>query len=374
MMRIERFSKTAQIGRHFVLPIFLLICMIFNALPLYASDLSSQPGNLPQPSPDPSPSIDTQVQPNPNIGNANPTNIQTDLQIAPTSPIKVESNTPDANVGVKVNTPILPPFKITGSLSRRLQAYSGMTASSEFITNLLLHYTLKKLFGGKIKIRIKTYSFTDLWYLKVKKAKVSMAGSHYKDIPLGKVEVESQTPFWFVFKHRHLEVKNPSLFNFKMSVSESELDQILHSPKVTNSLRALRLDLASIGPGTGEQRIQMHEPRVTINDDSIMVKVRLATQGSDPSTAVLMTISGKPKLRGNDCVYLEEVKIDSEDITDPEKFSKFVENLINPLINLHRFDKANFALRLDDISVKSKSVSLAGRLIIGPRIQNKAGN
>ncbi len=325
----ERYSKTAQTGRHFILPFFLMICVTSSTLPLYAADLAE-----------------------------------------PSSP-KADA---DINTGAKVKSRIEPPFKITGSFSRRFQAYSGMTSTSEFITNLLLHYTLKKLFGGKIKVRIKTYSFTDLWYLKVKKAKISLIGSHYKDIPLGKVEVESQTPFWFVFKHRRLEVKNPSLFSFKMSVSESELDQILHSPKVTNSLKALRLDLTNIGPGAGEQRIQMHEPQVTINDDSIMVKARLITQGADPSTAVLMTITGKPKLHGNDCIVLEEVKIDSEDITDPEKFSKFVENLINPLINLHRFDKANFALRLDDISVKSKSLSVAGRLIIGPRVQNKALN
>ncbi len=97
---------------------------------------------------------------------------------------------------------------------------------------------------------------------KSKKAKISLIGSHYKDIPLGKVEVESLTPFWFVFKHRRLEVKNPSLFSFKMSVNENELDRILHSSKATNSLKALRLDLASIGAGMGEQRLQMHEPQV----------------------------------------------------------------------------------------------------------------
>jgi len=129
-----------------------------------------------------------------------------------------------------------------------------------------------------------------------------------------------------------------------------------------------------MGSNQNEQKIQMHEPQVTLEDDLIMVKARLATQGSDPSTAVLMTISGKPKLHDNDRIFLEEVKIESTDITEPEKFSKFVENLINPLINLHRFDKANFALRLDDISVKSKSVSVIGRVILGPRVQNKVLN
>jgi hypothetical protein len=279
------------------------------------------------------------------------------------------------NVGitgsVKKKARMEPPFKITGSFNRRIQEYSGVTASSEFLTNIILHTTLKKLFGGKIKIRVKTYSLTDLWHLKVKRARISLSGSHYKDIPLGKVEIESQTPFWFVFAHRRLEVKNPSLFNFKMTINEKELDQILHSSKATNSLKALRLDLSSMGTGMDEQRIQMREPEVNIDDGRIMVRAKLATQDADPATSVLMTISGAPKLHENDKIFLEEIKIDSTDITDPEKFSKFVEALINPLINLHRFDKANFAIRLDDISVKSKALSVTGRLLLGPSSQNK---
>ena len=323
----EGFWETAQISSHFIFALYLVF--LTNSSSAHATDLPAlAPSSVP---------------------------------IAPQMPVGVTA-------GAKVKNRIEPPFKITGSVSRRFQGYSGITSSSEFITNLILHHELKKLFGGKIKIRVKTYSFTDLWHLKVKKAKISLIGSHYKDIPLGKVEIESLTPFWFVFAHRHLEVKNPSLFSFKMTITEKELDQILHSSKATNSLKALRLDLASMSPGMSEQRIQMHEPEVTINDDAIMVKARLATQGAEDSTAVLMTISGKPKLHGNDCVFLEEVKIDSADITEPEKFSKFVENLINPLINLNRFDKPNFALRLDDLKVKSKSVSVTGRIILGPHL------
>ncbi len=269
-------------------------------------------------------------------------------------------------IGEKIKIHIEPSFKIAGSYSRLFQKYSGATSASEFVTDILLYLTLKKIFGGRVKVRVKTFSFTDLWHLKVKKTIVSLRKSHYKDIPLSKVDIESQTPFWFTLKHHCLEVMHPALFSFKMQVSEQDLDKMLHNPTVTNSLRALRLDLASLGPSLGEQRLQMHEPEVTLQDGLIKVKLNLSTQGADPSTYVYMTVSGQPKLHGADKLYLENVVIDSPDITEPEKFSKFVENLINPLINFNRFDKPNFALRLDEITVKSKTVSVTGRVLLGP--------
>ncbi len=59
----------------------------------------------------------------------------------------------DTKYGAKIKTRIEPPFKITGSFSRNIQGYSGVTASSEFITNTILGHTLKRLFGGKIRIQ-----------------------------------------------------------------------------------------------------------------------------------------------------------------------------------------------------------------------------
>jgi hypothetical protein len=173
---------------------------------------------------------------------------------------------------------------------------------------------------------------------------------------------------------KRLSVQQPVLLSFTSQVSEHELDEMLHHEKVIDSLRALRLDLATLGPGLGEQRLQMHEPNVTLGDNLIVVKANVATQGADPSTFVPLTISGQPKLYDNERICLEQVSVESPDITDPQKFSKFLEHLINPLLSLHRFDRANFALRLDEMSVKSKNMFVRGRILIGPRAPNTINN
>src|ERR1700722_2949472 len=188
-----------------------------------------------------------------------------------------------------------PSFKITGAFSRILQKCTGVTYISEVTTDYVAQRILKKKFGGKVKVTVKTYSFTDLLHLKVRIATVRMEGSHYKNIPLGKVEIESRTPFWLgLGPHKRPSLQQSALLSFKMQVSDKELDQILHSERVTSALRLLKLDLSSIGPGLDEQKLQMHEPELTLDNDLIVLKAVVATSNADPSTGSPLTVSGEP--------------------------------------------------------------------------------
>jgi hypothetical protein len=231
-----------------------------------------------------------------------------------------------------------PTFAITGKFNRIFQKCTGITYISEVTTDYVAQKILKRKFGGKVKVTVKTYSFTDLIHLKVRVATVRMTGAHYKEIPLGKIEIQSRTPFWVgLGEHKHPSLQKVALLSFKTEYSDKELGQILHSEQVTNALRFLKLDLSSLGPGLDEQKLQMHEPELRLDDGSIILKTTVATPNADPSTGSAITVSGNPQLRGDDLVYLEKVKVESPDIEDPERFSKFVENLINPLINLKQF-------------------------------------
>src|ERR1700722_7646499 len=69
-----------------------------------------------------------------------------------------------------------PTFKITGKFSCMLQKCTGITYVSEITTDYLAQRILKKKFGGKIKVTVKTYSFTDLLHLKIRVASVRMIG------------------------------------------------------------------------------------------------------------------------------------------------------------------------------------------------------
>jgi len=102
-------------------------------------------------------------------------------------------------------------------------------------------------------------------------------------------------------------------------------------------------------------------------DDKIKISGTLVTKGASPDTGVPLTIAGKISLQGDDRVVLENMTVDSADIIEPQKFAAFVEQLLNPLVNLQRFDRRNLAVRLNTLQVSDGFVKAQGKLLLAPR-------
>jgi hypothetical protein len=64
---------------------------------------------------------------------------------------------------------------------------------------------------------------------------------------------------------------------------------------------------------------------------------------------------------------LQNTSIQSDDIVNPEQFAKFTEDLLNPLVNLARLDRAGHAIRMDQLDLKDSSLYTKGRLILAPK-------
>jgi len=159
------------------------------------------------------------------------------------------------------------------------------------------------------------------------------------------------------------------LLAVKADLTQENVSHALSQGSVISSLRALKLDL----PGLGEQQLQILKPQVTLGDHQVNVNGTLVTAGAAPESGVQLIVTGKPKLEGDDRIVLTDIVVNSPDIVEPEKFAKFVEELLNPLVNLHHFDRPNFALRLDSLSVADERLHAEGRLLIAPRVSSTVG-
>lgn len=251
-------------------------------------------------------------------------------------------------------------FKIAGKTSRALQRYTGLTWLADRVLGLGGWSAVKAALGGKARIKIRSYSFTDALSGKFRQVEVKLKGCHYKDIPLPELKMTTSTPL-------HVNAKSGVLTPVMVQVSgeatEQEISRALKSPKVSSQLNFLRLDL----PGLGDQHLQILEPTIEIVDSKVRINARLITAGAAPETGIKVDITARPVLKDERFIMLEDTKIQSPDIVEPEKFSKFAEDLLNPLIDFGRLDRTNRAFRLTELVTDKHKVRFAGKLLLAPK-------
>jgi len=265
------------------------------------------------------------------------------------------------------------PFSLGSSFSRGVQKVTGITTVSQFVAGQVVQRVLQKKLGGHVKVKVRTWSLTDLISGKIKSLEIQLKSSQYQNVPLGKIVISSDTPVWLRYRRENNDragLRTPILLRMRAHLTQDNVSNALAVGRVASSLRALKLDL----PGLGEQQLQVLDPQVSMAQNLITVKATLVTAGASRDTGVDLTVTGKPVLKGDDQILLSDMAIDCPDIIEPQKFAHFVEELLNPLVNFHRFDRPNFALRLDSLIVADGGVDAVGRILVAPKAPPHVAN
>lgn len=263
-----------------------------------------------------------------------------------------------------------PPFKVAGKVSRTIQTVTGLNLLGSVVAGQTAEMVLKKKLGGDVKVKVKLYSFTDLLAGKLKGVDCKLVGSKIKGVNVGTVDASTNQPVWVdLHDKRHIQLKTPVLVTVKAALTKEEITRALQSEKVTKSLRGLNLEL----PGLGAQQLQVVNPKVDIVEDNVRIDALLKAEGADDSTGVPLKITGKLKLKGDDRVEIADLKVESNDIIEPEKFANFAEELLNPLIDLRRMDRRDHAFRLSSLDINQNGLTSEGRLILAPKNPQAVG-
>ena len=276
--------------------------------------------------------------------------------------------TPAAASGVKGGAA---PFPIAGKFSRRLQRYSGVNwlgaALASQAAGLVVHHKI----GGHVKVRVKTYSFTDLLAGKLKSVSIEVKDPKLTGIALGQISIKSGGPIWYAYrKSKNGEsrgLKTPVILAVRANLSQRQIAKALENPAVSSKLHGLKLDL----PGLGEQQLEVIKPRVEILDDLLKIEGTLVTRGGSVDSGVPVTISAKPVLVGDSQIVLDQLKVESVDIVEPEKFADFTSKLLNPVVDFARLDRRDHAFRLDSLKVSGRDGDVVGdgRLLLVPKLK-----
>jgi hypothetical protein len=146
-------------------------------------------------------------------------------------------------------------------------------------------------------------------------------------------------------------------------VSERLVAKALRSKLVSENLAFLRINL----PGLGEQHLQVIDPKVDVKGDLIQVTTRMITAGASEDTAINLVIRARPVLEKERFIILKDIQVESPDIENPQEFAVFAQELLNPLIDFGRMDRATHAFRMTELEVKDQRVRFNGRLLLAPK-------
>lgn len=259
-----------------------------------------------------------------------------------------------------------PPFHIAGKTSRSIQKYTGLTWLAQSGIGLSSTLAAKCALGGHPKVKVKAYSLSDCLLGKFKSVSVDLKDCKYKKLPLANVQMSTSTPLQFrLFKTKKGEagVAAPVMVAVSGNVDEKEVSQALESPEISSQLNFLRLNL----PGLGDQHLQVLEPKVKLENGKVKIKTWLITADAAKETGVLLDISATPSVEGQRFIMLKDTEVVSKDINDPEQFSKFSQNLLNPLLDFGKFDRKTHAFRLSKLDISEQKLQFAGNLLLVPK-------
>jgi hypothetical protein len=259
-----------------------------------------------------------------------------------------------------------PPFPIGSKVSRTVQTVTGVNWLTGVVAGKVAGTVIRHKVGGKVKVKVKTYSLTDLCAGKIKAVDVKLANPQIEGIELGNIEASAKNPVWFSpwkGKNKRRGLNNPVNIAVKGDLSQDEVARALASQEITKAIRGFKLDL----PGLGDQELEVLEPKVDIENRIVKIDGTLVTRGAKKETGVPITISATPKLVANNEVFLEDMKVDSPYIVEPEKFAQFVSDLLNPIVRFSRYDRKTHAFRLFALDVENDLVRGEGNLLLVPK-------
>ena len=237
-----------------------------------------------------------------------------------------------------------------GQFSYNIQKYTGFNFLVDHIAKMTIKGILKhKTKAKKVSVDLKIFSGWDLLKKKAKSFNVKAEELVIKKIPIAYFNLSTKGPIYFK--------KNPIDINASIQIKSDNVTELINDLSHHNSFNEFDLPL----PPFGSTKVKLSDFYLTIDDNgSVWAKTVLRSVINPDSEPLKMNFSGNLVLKDKKIV-IDNLKGEVEDIftrdSDLEKsFSKMLEDLINPVINFHKYEKKG--LTIDNVNLAFKANSL----------------
>ena len=238
-----------------------------------------------------------------------------------------------------------------------LQKYTGLNFLFDFLTEKTMKTVIKlKTKASDISIDLQIYSAWDLLRKKAKSLAVKANELYVKDIPVESFELLTKDPIYFKKK----KVVFPLRIDTKVRVDLNRISEILNSlPKWKKVFGELELPI----PPFGSTKVTVTNVEIKINENgSIQSSLMLQSLVNPNSEPLEVQFTGNLVLREKkiivDNLQSEVEGIFTKDSDIGMSFSKFLEDLINPIFNFHKYEKNGLTIYNVNLTFESSNLVL----------------
>ena len=239
----------------------------------------------------------------------------------------------------------------------KLQKYSGFNFLIDFVAESALKVFIKiKTKAKKIYVDLEIYDGWDLIRKKAKYFNLKIEKFFVKGVPVEYFELRTNSPIYF----RKNKVVLPLGIKTNLEVNLKNVNEVINNlPKWKEVFQDLELPI----PPFGSTRIAIKDFNIEVNDNGLVQAQAIVTSLVNPkSDPIKIRFTGGLTLR-NKKIVISNLESEIEDIFTKDSetgvsFSKFLEDLINPIFNFHKYEKNGLTIDTVDLSFKTNSLLL----------------
>lgn len=254
-------------------------------------------------------------------------------------------------------------LKTAGEVSSKIQKYSGFSFITEKLTEQLIKSYIKfKTKSKKTIVDLDSYSGLDLLKKKIKAATVESNDLEVKGIPIKHFEIEIKDPIYIkklaLKKKKRNKIVLPIAIKSEIIIDLNNINAVVNNiPKWKKNLGEVELPV----PPFGTTKVELSNLKIHAQEEGrVNVSLRVTSKESLDSEPLDVAFTGNIALKDKK-IIIENLESEAKDIftkdSDLEKsFSSFLEDLVNPIFNLSKYEKKGFTI--EDVKLDFDSNNL----------------
>lgn len=245
-------------------------------------------------------------------------------------------------------------FKTASKFSYNLQKYTGFNLITDFIASTVIKAVVKlKTKAKNIDVDLRIYSGTDLFKKKAKSLTIYADELFIRDIPLQYFELVTTNPIYFKKVPLHVS----SLVRVNLNNITDTLNRL---PKWQGIFKELELPL----PPFGVTKVTLSGLNIKVDKEGHVQVFTEVKSLENPDTEPLKMKFSASLVVSEKKLVLSELKTNIEDIftedSDTSKsFSEFLMELINPVIDFHKYERDGLTIDNIELTYGEREMILA---------------